>query len=57
MEEIRINEIGKMTLPDKVCIILKAIGSCCSCTAPIVSLLSDFQNHKQNLLILNSATL
>lgn len=50
MEENRINEIGKMTLPDKVCIILKAIGSCCSCTAPIVSLLSDFQNHKQNLL-------
>ena len=51
MEENRINEIGKMNLPDMVCNILKAIGSCCSFTAPIVSLLSDFQNHKQNLLI------
>lgn len=51
MEENRINEIGKMSLPDKVCNILKAIGSCCPFTAPIVSLLSDFQNHKQNLLI------
>ena len=51
MEENRINEIGKMSLPDKVCNILKAIGSCCSFTAPIVSLLSDFQTHKQNLLI------
>lgn len=51
MEENRINEIGKMSLPDKVCNILKAIGSCCPFTAPIVSLLSDFKNHKQNLLI------
>ena len=51
MEENRINEISKMSLSDKFCYILKAIGSYCSYTAPIVSLLSDFQNHKQNLLI------
>lgn len=51
MEKNRINEIGKISLPDKVCNILKAIGSYCPFTAPIVSLLSDFQNHKQNLLI------
>lgn len=51
MEENRMNEISKMSLPDKVCCALKAIGSCCSFTAPVVSLLSDYQTHKQNLLI------
>ncbi len=51
MEENEINEIGKMSLPATVCCIMKAIGSYWSFTAPIVSILSDLQNHKQNILI------
>lgn len=51
MEENKINEIGKMSLPAKVCCIIKAIGSYWSFAAPFVSALSDFQNYKQNRLI------
>jgi len=53
MEENIIDEIslGKNSISSLVCSAIKAIGSCCSFSAPVVSLLSDFQNHKQNLLI------
>ena len=43
--------LGKKGLPDMVLSILKALGSCSPATAPLASLLSDFQNQKQYQLI------
>lgn len=41
----------KKGLPEIVLSILKALGSCYPATAPLASLLSDFQNQKQYQLI------
>ena len=43
--------LSKKGLPDMVLSILKALGSCSPATAPLASLLSDFQNQKQYQLI------
>ena len=43
--------LGKKGLPEIVLSILKALGSCYPATAPLASLLSDFQNQKQSQLI------
>ena len=43
--------LGKKGLPEIVLSILKALGSCYPATAPLASMLSDFQNQKQYQLI------
>lgn len=48
---IDICKLANMSLQDKVLAILKAIGSTNSITSPMVSMMSDYQNHKQFKLI------